>query len=195
MKIAVEGNIGCGKSTVLRRISERTRLPIFLEPVDTDWKEGLELFYSDNQRWGFTFNMNVLNTYAQYKQNSFKAVYERSPLSCKHVFSQLQFESGKMLTYENSLFTEFYHKLAWEPDVMIYIQTPPKMCQQRMNLRARECEKEVPIEYLQSVHDKYEQLLTACLRPDSRIKTYIIDGTQDQETVYNKVMEIINFHQ
>ena len=41
MKITIEGNIGSGKTSVLQKIFERKRIPIFLEPVDTDWKEGL----------------------------------------------------------------------------------------------------------------------------------------------------------
>lgn len=194
MKIAIEGNIGCGKSTVLRTICDKTRIPIFLEPVDTEWKQGLELFYSDHARWGFTFNMNVLNTYAKYKDNAFKAIYERSPLSCKHIFSQLQFESGKMSSYEYSLFEEFYNQLAWIPDVMVYIKTPPKLCQQRMNARARECEKEVPLEYLQSVHDKYEQLMLDCVKLNVKTKVIIVDGSQDEEAVFNEVITIIKQH-
>lgn len=192
MKIAIEGNIGCGKSTVLKTICERTRLPIFLEPVDTEWKQGLDLFYTDHTRWGFTFNMTVLNTYAKYKDNAFKAIYERSPLSCKHIFSQLQFESGKMSIYEYTLFEDFYRQLAWAPDVMIYVQTPPELCQQRMNMRGRECEKEVPLEYLRSVHDKYEQLIQDKCVNQYKTKVHIVDGSQEPDNVFQEIMAIVN---
>lgn len=190
MKIVIEGNIGGGKSTVLNMISQRTRLPIFLEPVDTEWKQGLEYFYNDNSRWGFTFNLNVLMTYSKWRNNTFKAVYERCPLSSKEVFSKLQYESGLMTTYENALYHEIYDKLAWEPDVVIYIRTPYNVCYDRMNSRGRECESNVPLAYLTNVHEKYEQL---CELIDKKpnIKLFVIDGNQDIENVYEDVMKVV----
>lgn len=191
MKIVIEGNIGGGKSTVLNMISQRTRLPIFLEPVDTEWKQGLDYFYSDNSRWGFTFNLNVLMTYSKLKNNEFKAVYERCPLSSKEVFSRLQYESGRMTRYENDLYQQIYDKLAWEPDVVIYIRTPSNVCYERMNSRGRECETNVPLIYLTKVHEKYEQLCELISKKNN-IKLFIIDGNQDIETVYQDVMKVIN---
>lgn len=191
MKIVIEGNIGGGKSTILNMISQRTRIPIFLEPVDTDWKQGLEYFYNDNARWGFTFNLNVLMTYNKWKDNNFQAIYERCPLASKEVFSQLQFDSGKMTKYENDLYQEFYDKLAWEPDVVIYIKTSPETCYKRMNTRGRECETEVPLSYLQDVDKKYEQLCNT-IKTKTDIKLYVVNGEAGIEQVYEDVMSIVN---
>lgn len=191
MKIVIEGNIGGGKSTVLNMISQRTRIPIFLEPVDTEWKQGLEYFYNDNSRWGFTFNLNVLMTYSKWKNNTFKAVYERCPLSSKEVFSKLQYESGKMTKYENDLYQQIYDKLAWEPDVVIYIRTPSNVCYDRMNSRGRECETNVPLVYLTTVHQQYEQLCELISKKDN-IKMFIVDGDQDIEKVYQDVINVID---
>jgi deoxyadenosine/deoxycytidine kinase len=191
MKIVIEGNIGGGKSTVLNLISQRTRLPIFLEPVDTEWKDGLSLFYSDNSRWGFAFNLKVLMTYHQWRNNNFKAVYERCPLSSKCVFSQLQYENKLMTKFENDLYQQYYDTLAWESDVVIYIRTPPEVCYERMNSRARECESNVPLSYLQQVHQKYEELYDNIVH-NKKQKLYIVDGIQSSEQVYEQVMNIIN---
>jgi thymidine kinase len=191
MKIVIEGNIGGGKSTVLNLISQRTRLPIFLEPVDTEWKDGLSLFYDDNSRWGFTFNLKVLMTYHQWRNNSFKAVYERCPLSSKCVFSQLQYENKLMTKFENDLYQQYYDSLAWEPEVVIYIRTPPEVCYERMNSRARECESNVPLSYLQQVHQKYEELCDDIIH-NKKQKLYVVDGIQSSEHVYEQVMNIIN---
>lgn len=190
MKIVIEGNIGGGKSTVLSMISTKTRLPIFLEPVDTEWTEGLKLFYSDHARWGFAFNLKVLMTYHQWRNNRFKALYERCPMSSKCVFSQLQYESGLMTKFENDLYQQYYDNLAWEPDVVIYIRTPPEVCHQRMNSRGRECEANVPLDYLQKVHDKYEELCKVI--DQKQIKLHIVDGNQDMDTVYQNVCNIID---
>jgi deoxyadenosine/deoxycytidine kinase len=191
MKIVIEGNIGGGKSTVLNMISQRTRIPIFLEPVDTEWKQGLEYFYNDNSRWGFTFNLNVLMTYNKWSNNNFKAVYERCPLSSKEVFSKLQYDSGMMTKYENDMYQELYEKLAWEPDVIIYIKTPSIVCYHRMISRARECETNVPITYLNQVDEKYEDLCKL-IKDKNNIKLFTINGDQNIEQVYEDVMKVIN---
>lgn len=187
MKISIEGNIGCGKSSLLTTISKNIRIPVFLEPVDTEWKQGLDYFYTDHARWGFTFNMNVLNTYSRWKNNDYTAVYERSPVSCKHVFTQLQKDSAKLTDYEYRLFNEIYDKIAWVPDVMIYVKTDPKVCFQRMQDRGRECESTVSLDYLQGVHDKHEAMFQHI-----NTRAYIVDGNQDKTTVYNDVYMIIN---
>jgi deoxyadenosine/deoxycytidine kinase len=191
MKIVIEGNIGGGKSTVLNMISQRNRIPIFLEPVDTEWKQGLKYFYDDNSRWGFTFNLNVLMTYNKWSNNNFKALYERCPLSSKEVFSKLQYDSGMMTKYENDMYQELYDKLAWEPDVIIYINTPSDVCYNRMNSRGRECETNVPITYLKQVDEKYEDLCNL-IKEKNNIKLYIVNGHQCIEKVYEDVMKVIN---
>lgn len=191
MKIVIEGNIGGGKSTVLSMISQRNRIPIFLEPVETEWKQGLEYFYDDNSRWGFTFNLKVLMTYNKWSNNNFKALYERCPLSSKEVFCKLQYDSGMMTKYENDMYQELYHKLAWEPDVIIYINTPSDVCYQRMISRARECETNVPITYLKQVNEKYEDLCNL-IKEKNNIKLFTINGNQNIEKVYEDVMKVIN---
>jgi deoxyadenosine/deoxycytidine kinase len=191
MKIVIEGNIGGGKSTVLSMISQRNRIPIFLEPVETEWKQGLEYFYDDNSRWGFTFNLNVLMTYNKWSNNNFKALYERCPLSSKEVFCKLQYDSGMMTKYENDMYQELYQKLAWDPDVIIYINTPSDVCYQRMISRARECETNVPITYLKQVNEKYEDLCNL-IKEKNNIKLFTINGNQNIEKVYEDVMKVIN---
>jgi deoxyadenosine/deoxycytidine kinase len=196
MKIAIEANIGCGKTTLLNTINKNhPKLPIFLEPVDTDWKEGLDMFYKDNERWGFAFNLTVLKTYHGFytkDNNTPLSLYERSPLSCYHVFSKLQFEAGRMTDYEHNLFDYIYKSMSWTPDVVIYIQTPPEVCFERMNNRGRECESGVPLEYLQSVHNKYEQLVNHLSTTAQDTTTvHIVNGNQPMESVYNDVMKIV----
>jgi deoxyadenosine/deoxycytidine kinase len=196
MKIAIEANIGCGKTTLLNTINKKhPELPIFLEPVDTEWKEGLDLFYKDNERWGFAFNVTVLKTYHGFytkDKNSQFSLYERSPLSCYHVFSKLQYEAGRMTDYEHNLFDYIYKSMSWTPDVVIYIQTPPEVCFERMTKRGRECESGVPLEYLQSVHNKYEQLVNhLSTNAQDTTTVHVVNGNQQMDDVYNDVMKIV----
>lgn len=191
MKISIDGNIGCGKTSVLSRLCQDARIPVFLEPVN-DWKDWLTLYYQDPSRWGFTFNVKVLLSFHQWANNKFMALYERSPVSNKYVFADLQKDEGKMNQLEYSLFEEIYEKLSWCPDKIIYIRTDPDVCMERMKKRARDCESQVPFEYIQAIHNKYERLYVeecAVTLPGTQI--VVIDGNQNFDDVLKDVMNAI----
>lgn len=191
MKISIDGPIGAGKSSLLSRLCKETRLPVFLEPVD-DWKDWLSLFYSDPARWGMSFNINVLLTFNQWKNNDFLSFYERSPISNRYVFSELQHEQGRMNDLELSLFERVYDKLAWTPDVVVYIRTTPEVSMERMRKRGRECENEVPLEYHQAIFRKYEEIfLPSAANKKNNCTVIVIDGNRSHDEVYADVLAAI----
>lgn len=198
MKISIDGNIGSGKSTVMSRICQELRIPVFLEPVD-EWKEWLKLFYTDTTRWGMSFNLKVLLSFNKWKANSFFSVYERSPMSNRYIFAQLQSENQEMNALETEMFHELYKKLAWTPDVVIYIRTEPKTSWERMTRRARDCENSVPLEYLTALHNKYEKLFAnefiengvGSNTKSNNCKVFTVDGNQHADVVYEQVASII----
>lgn len=188
MKICIEGNIGCGKTSVMRKVHDVTRLPVFLEPVD-EWADWLNMFYQDPSRWGFTFNVNVLMTFNRWKGVECEALYERSPMSCKEVFMQLQHNNGHMNAMEYELFKKVYQQVKWSPDVIIYLKADPDVCMQRMTRRGRSCENSVPIDYLRSVHERYEDMIQKA--QNEGIRVFVIDANNDADTVYDNVMSTI----
>lgn len=194
VKISIEGNIGSGKSTVMTRLCQETRLPVFLEPVD-EWSDWLTMFYADPCRWGMSFNINVLLSFNKWKNNNFLSIYERSPVSNRYVFSELQYDTGRMIEIEHKLFGKIYNELAWTPDVVIYIKTSPEVSQQRMQQRARKCEDEVPLTYLQALHNKYEKIFNSDVlhqdyvhSPGHACKVIIVDGNQTADQVFMQVL-------
>jgi deoxyadenosine/deoxycytidine kinase len=200
MKIAIEGNIGSGKSTIITRLCQEKRIPVFLEPVH-EWKDWLTLFYQDSARWGLAFNLHVLLTFNQWKNNEFPAVYERSPISNKNVFTQLAYEQGRMNELEMTLFSTMYGKLAWEPDIVIYIRTDPEVSMKRMEKRARSCESSVPLEYLRDIHNKHEclfnnghKVMNTTMSKNNKTTIYIVDGNRSEDDVYADVVSVIRMY-
>lgn len=196
MKISIEGNIGSGKTTLLTKLCNDLRHPVFLEPVN-DWKDWLSLFYRDPSRWGMSFNIKVLLSFNQWKNNNFLSFYERSPISNRFVFSELQYDQGRMTEIELKLFEDVYRQLAWTPNVIIYIRTDPDISMERMKIRARDCESAVPLEYIKAVHDKYEMLLsTEYLQSkyagEQKCKIIIIDGNKNEDDVYEQVLNALD---
>jgi deoxyadenosine/deoxycytidine kinase len=185
MKISIDGNIGCGKSSLLSKLCQETRFPVFLEPVN-EWNELLTLFYQDPSRWGLSLNTKILLSFHKFKNNDFASLYERSPLSTRYIFCELQFEQGDMTEIEFKLFNEIFKQLCWIPDLIIYIKTTPEVSMERMRKRNRDCENNVSFAYIKAVHDKYEELVKS-----NKYNIKIIDGNQTPEQVYNDAIEII----
>jgi thymidylate kinase len=104
----------------------------------------------------------------------------------RYVFCELQYESGKMTSDEMSLYKNLYAKLSWKPDIIIYIRTDPSVSMERMVARNRDCESNVPFEYLKSVHEKYEQLSI-----ENKDIVMIVDGNRTSDEVYQDVLKII----
>lgn len=101
--VSIEGNIGSGKSTILKIIREHfPHLSILDEPLSSWEKVGeqqdvnlLGMYYSDPKRWGFTFQIYALFTrlkkWAEYTnmRSSGIKISERSLLSDRYVFASI----------------------------------------------------------------------------------------------------------
>ncbi|MGZ6250880.1 MAG: deoxynucleoside kinase [Candidatus Chromulinivorax sp.] len=172
--IIVEGNIGAGKSTFLRLIKEL--LPgaqVVYEPherwQDVGGENLLDYFYKDTSRWAYTFQSYAFITRIMAAQQAEKqfdsklSILERSVYSDRYCFAKNAFEMGTMTALEWNLYQDwwswFVRHYTKKPFGFIYLQTPPKVCYQRLLKRARSEEALVPLDYIQALHDKHESWL------------------------------------
>jgi deoxyadenosine/deoxycytidine kinase len=187
MKIVFDGNIGCGKSSILKLIQNNKpiEMNIYNEPL-YDWSKWLELFYSDMNKYSFGFQMRVLKSHLD-KKDILNGIFERSPLSCQKVFGELLFEDNKMNELEWNLTNEFNYDYGWNPDYVVYLKCDPQICYQRIKQRNRNDEQSIDINYLERIHQKYEKLYTDC----KSFKVITIDSSNSIEKVYEDVMELV----
>ena len=138
MKIVFDGNIGCGKSKVINSIltNKSIDMDIYNEPLN-NWKEWLELFYSNMKQHAFGFQMRVLKSHLD-KKNIQQGIFERSPLSCQNVFGKLLYEDNMMSELEWNLTNEFNEDYGWLPDIVVYLKCPPNVCYERISKRSRD---------------------------------------------------------
>ena len=61
--ITIGGNIGCGKTTVLSNLSKEWT--VFKEPLEK-WGSWLDLFYTNPQRYAFSFQMKILHDFLYF---------------------------------------------------------------------------------------------------------------------------------
>jgi deoxyadenosine/deoxycytidine kinase len=181
MRISLEGNIGCGKSTVIELLRQ-WGLDARPEPIDK-WGNLLNLAYKNPFRWSFPFNVRVLVSMIDTPQG---VVLERSPLATRAVFAQMGFNAGNISARDWETFRSLYSIIGWEPDAIIYINTPADECFRRISTRGRRCESDIKPEYINGIEFQYTNMLRQFSGPVATI-----DGNLQPEEVARKVHEAI----
>ncbi|MCK4265378.1 deoxynucleoside kinase [Candidatus Babeliales bacterium] len=174
--LVIEGNIGAGKSTFLKILSQKMpEIDPVAEPTNK-WQKSdpennlLDLFYKDTKRWAYTFQSYAFISRIQVqienlKQNPDKniQVLERSVFCDRYCFAKNCFESGTMTPLEWNIYKEWFvwlvENYAPKPTAFIYLKTDPEICYQRLQKRARSEEANIPLEYLYNLDKKHNDWL------------------------------------
>ena len=177
--ISIEGNIGSGKSTILKQLKETYPEWNFVDEPVSEWmalknddgKSLLECFYADKRRWSFTFqNYIVLNRFQAMNKviqnldpTKFNVVItERSIYTDRNIFANMLHNSGDFDSLEWQIYSQWFnHIYKLYPTIhgFIYIHATPERCFERVAKRHRGGEDLIPIEYLRSVHECHESWL------------------------------------
>ena len=165
--IIIEGNIGVGKTTLSQKLATLLNYKLFLEP--TSKNPYLEKFYAEPKKYALKLQLWIfqqrLHIYIQAVRHIFDteqgALLDRSVFSDK-VFADVCF-SDKNITSEGYAFYMGIRSRALKglpvPHVTLYLDTEPEVCQLRIKMRGRSCEKGIPVSYLQSLHDAYQEFI------------------------------------
>lgn len=172
--ITIDGNIGCCKTSILNYFHKNYRLAIDLEPVDS-WTEYLaNLYNTTNSSYDFQIKVWVDRCWIQEKTNM-SVLMERSPYFIKNVFVKKAFydKSINETEYDNIIKLHKTTDDLWKPNGYIYLRSDPEKCLQRINKRGRFAEKNIQLEYIQSIHDLHEKNYKAAL--DAKMNIIVID--------------------
>lgn len=170
--ILLEGNIGAGKSTLGKALAESGEFGFIEEPTKA-WRDGfasnlLSLFYSDTERWAFTFQVCAFITRAKTWNEVLaltdhsRVILERSIFCDRFVFAENCYRTGLMTPTEYELYCGLWDFLSTnycvQPDLILYLRTPAHICQQRIKARGRSEEGGIPLDYLlqlENLHDEW----------------------------------------
>jgi len=198
--ICVEGNIGSGKSTLLSGL-KKAGYTVFEEPVDSRWGQHLATLYSDQKRWGFTFQVEVVDWYKHLvgylQETSDKPavgggqcqlkIVERSPASTYEIFGKNLKNMGYLNDWEMKLLGKVVQSWSWIPEHTFYLKVPYADAYRRLKTRGREGEKNVPMELLNQLELRHEEFTK------SRFcgKAHVLDGRLSKEEVVAQAIEKI----
>lgn len=183
--ISVEGNIGVGKSSVLIHLANSYNYNCLQEPVE-EWTL-LDRFYHDRKKYAVPLQFQILTSQFRQYQNFKKplTIVERSPWTSKHVFAELLLEDD---TIWLPIYNAIHKYFTYHVDHYIYLNVNPTIAHERIMKRRRGNEKNISIEYLQKLHDKYDNFFSRM--PKERYT--VIDASEPMNVVIFKINKTIS---
>lgn len=159
--IAVAGNIGVGKSTLVTMLGKRLEWQPFYEPVVEN--PYLADFYADMHAWAFHsqifFLTRRLRSHVDLSQFPDSVVQDRSVYEDAEIFAHNLFLQGHIQPRDYQTYRELYEtavQLLPPPDLMIYLRASVPTLLDRISHRGRDYERTISADYLQSLNDLYE---------------------------------------
>jgi len=159
--IAVAGNVGVGKSTLTRMLSEYLCWEPFFEAVDDN--PYLADFYRDMRTWAFHsqvyFLSRRLGHHRQIIDRPGTVVQDRSVYEDAEIFARNLYLQNHMSERDWASYWDLYQTVITilpPPDLVIYLQASVPVLQERIRQRGRDYEQKIASEYLVQLNDLYE---------------------------------------
>lgn len=161
--IGIAGMIGAGKSTLAAALGQHLGIDTYYEPV-TD-NEYLADFYRDTPKYSFAMQVYLLNRRFQQHQEIIwrgrsavqdRTIYEDS------IFAKMLAKTGLMDERDYRTYVSLFRNMSnfmCKPSVIVYLDVSPESSAERIRMRSRDIEKQIPLEYLQALHHGYDEFI------------------------------------
>lgn len=163
--VAVAGNIGVGKSTLVELLCQKLEWMPFYEPVAEN--PYLADFYADMTTWSFHsqvfFLAHRLRAHHRLAQHPTSVIQDRSVYEDAEVFAQNLFDQGHIQPRDFQTYRELYETVIQflpPPDLVIYLRASVPTLLARIAHRGRDYERKIASEYLQSLNILYENWIS-----------------------------------
>ena len=160
--IAIAGNIGAGKSSLLEFLTSTYDVAPFYEPNEAN--PYLEDFYRDMKRWAFASQLFFLSNKFRIHQEADRTpgvvIQDRTIFEDAEVFATALHQMRKIDARDWQTYWAFYQSILRSirpPDLMIYLRCSMRTLRKRIRLRGRPMEQDIPLAYLKRLERLYEQ--------------------------------------
>lgn len=159
--IAIAGSIGAGKSSLVDFLTRTYGIEPFYEPNDEN--PYLPDFYRDMKRWAFHSQIYFLASKFRIHQDLDRtpgvSVLDRTIFEDAEIFATALHQMRKINKRDWQTYQDFYQVILdaiRPPDIMIYLRCNMRTLRQRIRLRGRRMEQDIPLSYLKRLERLYE---------------------------------------
>lgn len=159
--IAIAGNIGAGKSSLLEFLTASYDVAPFYEPNDAN--PYLEDFYGDMKRWAFPSQLFFLSSKFRVHQEADRTpgvvIQDRTIFEDAEIFATALHQMRMIDERDWETYWSFYQTILraiQPPDLMIYLRCSMHTLRRRIRLRGRPMEQDIPLSYLKRLERLYD---------------------------------------
>ena len=195
--IAIEGNIGAGKTSLSKLMSDEFNAKVVLERfADNPF---LPKFYEDEERFAFPLEMSFLaDRYQQLKDDLAQFdLFKNLIVSDYYIFKSLIFAQITLQKEEYTLYRKMFdlmYKEITKPDLYVYLFQNTDRLIKNIQKRGRKYEQNISADYLNKIHNGYNNFI----KTQQNLNTLIIDVSQldfvNSSDDYNFIIQTINNH-
>ena len=165
MHIGIDGNIGCGKTTLTRMLSSHYGSTPKYEAVT--YNPYLEDYYKDIQRWSYNLETYFLAQRFQDLLDIAKSddviIQDRTIMEGVHIFVANNKAMGNLSDRDFDTYMQLFNlmmSMVKEPDLLIYLKSSVPTFVSQIQKRGREYEKSISIEYLSNLNERYDEWIS-----------------------------------
>ncbi|GAB5520976.1 MAG: deoxynucleoside kinase [Rhodothermales bacterium] len=159
--VAIAGNIGAGKSSLTKVLSDYFKWEAFYERVDDN--PYLSDFYDDMRRWSFNLQVFFLSSRFNHQRSieevPHSVVQDRSIYEDAEIFARNLYEMALMSQRDFENYTDLFSTMTSylrPPDLLVYLRATVPTLVRHIQSRGREYESSIRIEYLERLNRLYE---------------------------------------
>lgn len=193
--IAIEGNIGAGKTTFCNQIADDFNCQLILESFEDN--PFLQQFYQNPERYAFPVELFFMTErHKQLQQGLLEPELFKQGMVADYFFLKtLLFARNNLKSEEHRLFSRIFHALNAsfpKPNLLVYLHRSIDNLRANIDKRGRDYEKDITNEYLQKIQNTYFEFF----RTEMSIPILIIDVEKadflNDETTYKKLLELMS---
>ncbi len=196
--VAIAGNIGVGKSSLTRLLSEKLGWEPFFEAADEN--PYLSEVYQDMSRWCFHsevfFLARKLHYYNLLLKSPHSVIQDRTIYEDAEIFVENFYREGLMNERDYRTYRQLYEAIIPflpPPDLVIYLQASVPTLEKRIAMRGRDYEKKISRDYLEKLNGLYEEWISRYnFSPVLKIPADRLDfvhSSQHLDLIVEKVLE------
>lgn len=166
MHIGIAGNIGCGKTTLTRMLSNHYGWTPKYESVT--YNPYLEDYYKDIERWSYNLETYFLaqrfQDLLEIAKSESVVIQDRTILEGVHIFVANNKAMGNLSDRDFDTYMQLFNlmmSMVSEPDLLIYLKSSVPHLVSQIQKRGRDYEKSISIEYLNNLNERYDAWINA----------------------------------